>query len=158
MSDSVRANIWIRHTPDPSLVKNYFGGMYSASYPHPVTNAQSCPNGYTGHKIIGHLSTPAMPNTDQSAYVCILKNTDHLSSSNTIQRFNSQSAFISANSDPTIISYDTLANGRLPTYEYTFLNEGVKLKPNDPNYALPLLVGNFSTLLPGKDIAITGKE
>jgi hypothetical protein len=36
------------------------------------------------------------------------------------------------------VSYDSIANGRLPTYEYTFATEGVKIKPNDPNYTNPL--------------------
>ncbi len=35
----------------PSAVKTYFGGMYSAGYNNPATNAQSCPIGYTASQI-----------------------------------------------------------------------------------------------------------
>ena len=74
------------------------------------------------------------------------------------QRFDTQSAFTAANTSPTVVSYDSLASGRLPTYEYTFSTEGVKMKPNDPAYTETLYVNEWSSLLPGKEIAITGTE
>lgn len=73
-------------------------------------------------------------------------------------RYDTQTSFVAANSSPTIVNYDAIANGSLPTYEYTFATEGVKIKPNDPNYTNPLLIGNWSSLLSGKEIIITGKE
>lgn len=74
------------------------------------------------------------------------------------QRFDSQSSFITANNNPTIVSYDSISDGRLPTYEYTFATEGVKMKPNDPNYTLALYVNDWSSLLSGKEFVITGSE
>lgn len=46
-----------------------------------------------------------------------------LSSSGNFQRFDTQSAFIAANASPTIVSYDSIVDGSLPTYEYTFTTE-----------------------------------
>lgn len=76
----------------------------------------------------------------------------------TLTRFDSQSAFISENQNPTIVSYDSFPNARFATYEQTFATEGVKIKPNDPGYTNPLYVNDWSALLPGKEFAITGKE
>lgn len=71
----------------------------------------------------------------------------------TFQRFDTQASFIAANSSPTIVSYDGFTNGDLPTYEYTFAAEGVKMKPNDPAYpTAPFSVADFTTLLPGKEL------
>jgi len=75
----------------------------------------------------------------------------------TFQRFDTQSSFIAANSSPTIISYDGIASGYLSTYEYIFATEGVKMKPNT-GYTVPLYVNDWTNLLPGKEIAIYGKE
>lgn len=66
----------------------------------------------------------------------------------TFQRFDTQASFVTANTSPTVVSYDNIANGRLPTYEYTFATDGVKMKPNDPNYTETLYVNDWSTLLP----------
>lgn len=76
----------------------------------------------------------------------------------TFQRFDTQAAFTAANPSPTIVSYDSLPSARLPSYEYTFTAEGVAIKPNDPAYTNPVWVNDWSTILPGKEFAITGKE
>jgi hypothetical protein len=39
------------------------------------------------------------------------------------QRFDTQAAFIAANSSPNIVSYDTFPAGRFITYEQTFATE-----------------------------------
>ena len=66
----------------------------------------------------------------------------------TFQRFDTQSSFIVANSNPIVVSYDSFPNVRFATYEQTFATEGVKIKPNDPNYTNPLWPNDWTTLLP----------
>lgn len=66
----------------------------------------------------------------------------------TFQRFDTQTSFIGGNSSPTIVSYDSFPNARFATYEQTFATEGVKIKPNDPNYTQPLWVNDWTNLLP----------
>lgn len=74
------------------------------------------------------------------------------------QRFDTQSSFTAANTSPTIIGYDALS-GRLPSYAYTFPGTGVTIRPNDSGYSTNnLLVSDLSTVLPGKEIYVTGKE
>lgn len=74
-------------------------------------------------------------------------------------RFDTQASFIAANPSPTIVSYDTLTTGIQSSYILNFSDAGVTIQPNDPNYLNSnLLVGSWSTLLPGKKIAVTGKE